>query len=298
VVVLTHNRADEVEGTVEALLALPEQPQVIVVDNGSSDGTSARLRQRFGEIDLIVSPFNLGAAGRNLGVAHVTTDYVAFCDDDTSWEAGSLSRAVQWLDAFPRIGVLSARVAVGPTCEPDETCLSMKLSPLPRVDLPGPSLVGYMAGASIFRTALFRAVGGYEPRLFIGGEEELVALDVLSNGYAIVYADELVLRHEPSSVRDGALRRRMLARNAAWVAWLRLPLTEALRITLRSLAQLRREGFFFRDAGTLLRALPWALKRRRVVSAAIQAMRTRVREHERKHARRRGTARSVAASKG
>jgi hypothetical protein len=58
---------------------------------------------------------------------------------------------------------------------PHLACLRMSASPLPREGLPGPALVGYMAGACVFRASVFREVGGYEPRLFIGGEEELVA---------------------------------------------------------------------------------------------------------------------------
>jgi hypothetical protein len=102
----------------------------------------------------------------------------------------------------------------------------MKNSPLDAPGLPGPSLIGYIACASVFRTSLYRAFGGYGPRLFIGGEETLVSLDVLSSGFAIVYVEELVLHHFPSPLRDSALRRRMVARHA-WVAWIRLPLREA-----------------------------------------------------------------------
>jgi hypothetical protein len=94
------------------------------------------------------------------------------------WEAGSLARAVRVLDASPGVAVLSARVLVGESLELDETCVRMRNSPLESADLPGPPLTGYIAGACVFRTGVFRAVGGYEPRLFMGGEEELVALDL------------------------------------------------------------------------------------------------------------------------
>lgn len=40
VVVITHNRRDELQRTLERLAALPEQPRVVVVDNASSDGTA------------------------------------------------------------------------------------------------------------------------------------------------------------------------------------------------------------------------------------------------------------------
>ena len=280
VVVLTHNRVEEVTKTVERLLTLPEQPDVIVVDNGSADGTPDALRERFADVRVIASGRNLGAAGRNLGVAAATTDYVAFSDDDTQWAPGSLAHAVRVLDASPRVAVLSGRVVVGDERRIDPTCLVMRGSPLVSDGLPGPALVGYMAGACVFRTAVFREVGGYEPRLFIGGEEALVSLDVLDRGYAIVYCDGLTVSHHPSPSRDARLRRRMLARNAALVAWLRLPLREAMAASCRALAVCAKEGAFMRDMAKMSADMAWALPRRHVVDAMVLEMRRQVREAE------------------
>jgi GT2 family glycosyltransferase len=281
IVVLTYNRAGELLATLERLLALPENPPIIVADNGSTDSTVALVEARYPQVRVVECSGNLGAAGRNLAVACVETDYVAFCDDDTWWAPGSLERAVQLLDAWPRVGVLNARVVVGEDNTTDPTCALMRTSPLGGVGLPGPALIGYMAGACVFRTALFRAVGGYAPRLFIGGEEELVALDVLAAGHAIVYCDRLTLHHHPSPLRDSALRRRMLARNAAWVAWLRLPWSDALSATLRAFVAFAREGTLVRDGIELLAGLAWAARSRRAVPLPIVAMRDCVRAAER-----------------
>lgn len=273
VVVLTYNRREEVLHTVAQLHTLPERPDVIVADNGSTDGTADALSARFPRVRVVRCAKNLGAAGRNRAAALATTDYVAFSDDDTEWQAGSLAYAVALLDRWPRVAVLCASVVVGDAREPDTACDAMRTSPLDRRDLPGPSLVGYMAGACVFRTDVFRAVGGYEPRLFIGGEEELVALDVLDAGRAIVYCDKMTVLHRPSAQRDGSLRRRLLARNAALVAWLRLPWRDASRATLNACAAAARSGHPLADASALLRGIGWALRRRRVVGAHVVEMR-------------------------
>lgn len=287
VVVLTHNRLSEVTRTVERLLALPEHPRVVVVDNGSSDGTVHALRQRFADVHVVALGTNLGAAGRNHGVAAVETDYVAFSDDDTHWAPGSLEHAVRVLDASPRVAVLSGRVLVGENQRVDPTCLRMKTSPLPRDGLPGPALVGYMAGACVFRTAVFREVGGYEPRLFIGGEESLVSLDVLDRGYAIVYCDAVTVAHHPSPARDARLRRLMLARNAALVAWMRLPAVQAVEASARALAVFARDAqrTLARDTFALMADIGWAWRRRRVVAPSVTDMRRQVRAAERAAAR-------------
>ncbi|HEY2024708.1 glycosyltransferase family 2 protein [Paraburkholderia sp.] len=281
VVVLTYNRADELCATLERLLALPEKPPIVVADNGSTDDTVARVRATYPSVRVVECGDNLGAAGRNLGAACVDTEYVAFSDDDTWWGPGSLERAVHLFDAWPNAGVLNARVVVGEGGATDPTCTVMRASPLGADGLPGPALIGYMAGACVFRTALFRAVGGYASRLFIGGEEELVALDVLAFDQAIVYCEQLTVHHHPSPVRDSALRRRLLARNAAWTAWLRLPWREASQATLHALAVFARERTLARDSADLLRGLPWAWRGRRVVPPLVLAMREQVRSAER-----------------
>ncbi|SAK56754.1 glycosyltransferase family 2 protein [Caballeronia ptereochthonis] len=284
-IVLTYNRADQVLETLARLAALPDRARIIAVDNASTDATAERIAASFPFVELIVAPGNLGASGRNLGVARVATEYVAFCDDDTWWSAGSLSRAVEILDAAPRVAVLNARVVVGEHGAVDETCERMRESPLATHGLPGPSLVGYMAGACVFRTNVFRQVGGYEPRFHIGGEETLVSLDVLSAGYEIVYMDELVLHHHPSPLRDSARRRRLLARNAAWVAWMRLPLIEALHATREALTVMRAEHSLKRDLPALAGGIAWAMVRRRVIPPHVQDMRRIVREDDERRAK-------------
>jgi GT2 family glycosyltransferase len=285
VVVLTYNRADQVLDTLARLTALPDSIDIVVVDNASSDGTAQRIEADFPQVELIIAPGNLGAAGRNLGVARVRTEYVAFCDDDTWWSPGSLSRAADILDAAPRVAVLNARVVVGEHGAADDTCELMRTSPLPSYGLPGPALIGYMAGACVFRTDVFRQVGGYERKLFIGSEESLVSLDVLSLGHEIVYVDELVLHHHPSPLRDSQQRRRLLARNAAWVAWMRLPFIEALRATQHALHVFRKERTLTRDLPALIKGIAWALTRRRVIPARVRDMRRVVREDDARRAR-------------
>jgi GT2 family glycosyltransferase len=188
-------------------------------------------------------------------------------------------RAVRVLDASPRVAVLSDGVPVGKSLQLDETCVRMRNSPLESRDLRGPSLTGYLAGAYAFRTDVFRAVGGYEPRLFIAGEEELVALDVLTWGGAIVYVDSMVVHHHPSRARDSRLRRRLLARNAAWISYLRLPLRDACCAAGRAFALLWREGAFARDVLAVMRARVGA-DPSRVVRPSVLAMCRRVHDAE------------------
>lgn len=270
--ILTYNRVDEVSRTVERMLSLPEQPRIVVVDNGSTDGTPATLTRRFPMIRCITLSENLGAAGRNAGVAALDTPYVALCDDDTWWEPGALGLAATLLDAYPRLALVTGRVLVGPENRLDLTCREMAESPI-LVDgpLPGPALLGFLAGASMVRRSAFMEVGGFEKRLFIGGEEELLALDLLAGGWELCYFDDVVVHHHPSEVsRDTTRRRRTIARNHLWVAWMRYPWSSALRATAHAVRMALVDQPSRSALGEALRGLRWALRRRRVVPPEIQ----------------------------
>ena len=279
VVVLTHNRVDELARSLHALQALPERPPLIVVDNASEDGTRERLAAEFPGVEVVRCQRNVGASGRNHGVARVRTPYVAFCDDDTWWEPGALRRAAEVLDMHPRVGAIAARVLVGPEESTDPTCDSMAQSPMDASGLPGPALIGFMAGAVVMRVAAFHDAGGYEPRFFIGGEEALLGLDLAVRGWRMVYIDDVVTHHHPSRARDPGLRRALHTRNLLWLAWLRLPLRAAVDETRRLL---RADGASLAPGAPLrlaLLGLPWVLRRRRVLPRAVYRDYLAVRQH-------------------
>jgi len=82
VVVATRDRRERLACCLRALAELPERPPVIVVDNGSGDGSGALVRERFPEVRLIELASNQGAVARNVGVAAARTELVAFADDE------------------------------------------------------------------------------------------------------------------------------------------------------------------------------------------------------------------------
>lgn len=271
-VVLTHNRIAELARTLAASLRLPERPPIIVVDNGSTDGTAAWVRRHCPGVGLVRLPDNIGAAARNAGALHARTPYVAFCDDDVHWTPGSLARAELLLDCYPRVAVLSARVLVGAGPREDEACRAMAASPLPSLGLPGHALLGLRASASVFRRRAFLDAGGYEPRFFIGGEETLLALDLAALGWSMVYTPGLVAHHFPSPQRNAPARRRALARNALWTAWMRQPLGSCLRSSGRIVRDSLRDRAALRGVLEALGGLPWALSHRRPLPPLVARM--------------------------
>jgi GT2 family glycosyltransferase len=270
VVIATRDRARGLLRTLGKLAALPCRPPVIVIDNNSSDGTPHAVRDRFPDVRVIRLRRNLAAAGRNTGVQAAGTPYVAFSDDDSWWHPGSLRAAAAALDGCGRLGVVAARTLVGPAGADDPVNAAMRASPLPRGDLPGPRVLGFLSCACVVRRSAFLEVGGFSELLGIGGEEALLAMDLAAAGWDAAYLDQVVAEHWPSPVRDAAGRRRLQARNQVLTAWLRRPLAVAASqtLSLAGRAACRREA-----AGVvagLAAALPAALRGRRRLPRQVE----------------------------
>lgn len=274
VVVITHDRREELARTLHRLAALPNRPAVIVVDNGSRDGTAEFVRREHPEMALIAADRNLGAVGRNLAARCVQTPYIAFCDDDTWWEPAALARAADLLDSYAGVAAITGRIIVEPEGRDDPIVAELRDSPIPRppgVRLPGPALGSILAGASVLRTAAFRQVGGFNPRLWLGGEEELLAMDLAAHGWWLCYAPDVLVHHEPSTRRESRVRRRDGIRNTLWTMWLRRPATSALRRTAWLVGSVPRDKTSAAAFFHALRGLPWVLRERRVVPASVEA---------------------------
>ncbi|WP_236885165.1 glycosyltransferase family 2 protein [Dietzia massiliensis] len=288
VVMITWNRREEALAALDRLAELPERPEVIVVDNGSTDGTADAVTRHHPGVRLIASPTNLGAVGRNLGVDAATTPYVAFCDDDTWWDPGSLRAGADALDAHPRLGVVTARIVVEPGGEDDPIVPELENSPVRGPDwLPGPALGSFLAGASIVRAEAYREAGGFHERLWLGGEEELLAADLAAAGWELCYLPEMTVHHQASVLRDPHLRRRHGIRNTLWFTWLRRPLPAALRRTRDVLAGAPRDRITAAGVLDALRGTAWVARDRRVLPPHVEARFLALEESQRSSAARR-----------
>ena len=272
VVLITRNRRDELLANLDRLARLPERPTVFVVDNASTDGTAAAVESKFPGVTLIRADRNLGAAGRNLGIRRAATPYVAVCDDDSWPDPGCLRHAADRFDACPRLGLVSGRVLVGPEETEDPVCEVMRRSPLPaEPGMPGPPLLGFMAGASVVRRDAFLSAGGFVDRFRVGGEEELLAIDLAAAGWWVCYDPDYVVHHHPSPRRDPADRRATLIRNALWAAWLRRSVPGAVRRTVRLARDWPCDRGTARGVMAALAGLPWVLRNRRAAPRHVEA---------------------------
>jgi GT2 family glycosyltransferase len=272
VVMATRDRREQVLTTLQHLQDSAGRSPVVLVDNASTDGTAEAVEQRFPHVTVVRADRNLGAPARTVGVRRARTAYVAFADDDSWWAPGSLQRAADLFDAHPRLGLLAARILVGPAQQLDPVCAEMASSPLGTApDLPGPSVLGFVACGAIVRRSAYLQVGGFSPIVFFLGEETVLAQDVAAAGWGLAYVDDVVAHHHPGmvSARCGG-RARLQTRNALLSTWLRRP----PRVSLRSTAQLARRARDPVARGALLDALgrlPEVLVHRRVLPAEVES---------------------------
>lgn len=233
-VVASRNRSAELATVLRLLLDTTNSP-IILVDNASDDDSVQMARHiaegSAGRLTVIEAEENLGAVGRNLGVAAASTPFVAFCDDDSWWDPDSIAAAESLFDAYPTLAVLAARTLVMPGRREDPIVADLASSPLGKDPaLPGPSILGFLACSSIVRASAFEAVGGFSPIIHFRGEETLLAWDLSAHGWDLCFCERLTAFHQPSAERGTTSAQDARAmRNAVLTTWLRRPLRHCVR---------------------------------------------------------------------
>jgi GT2 family glycosyltransferase len=272
VVIITHNRVADLLRALAHMSALPEAPEIVLVDNASTDGTVEAVRAAFPAVRVIALDRNRGSSARNVGVEAVGTPYVAFSDDDSWWQPGSLRHAADLLDARAALALVNAHIRVNDSHD-DPVCVEMASSPLPRnPGQPGHALLSFIACAVVMRRDAYLAVGGYRPELMVGGEEEILGWDLAAAGWEMSYVPELLVHHHPSPVRDPDARRARGITNTLWTAWLRRPAGPALRRTVRLARSVPRDRVSVRGFAHALAGAPRILRQRRVSPPAVERL--------------------------
>ena len=85
--------------------------EVLVSDNGSSDGTPQRIRAEFPGVRVIENGLNLRfSKGNNVGIRNATGDYILILNPDTIIHPGSIDRWIEFADRHPEAGAFGCRV--------------------------------------------------------------------------------------------------------------------------------------------------------------------------------------------
>jgi hypothetical protein len=106
--------------------------------------------------------------------------------------------------------------------------------------------------------------------MWLGGEEELFALDLAARGWWMCWAEDIVIHHAPSPARDPRRRRQLGIRNTLWTLWLRRPVRSALRRTAAILRSAPKDGATVLAVLEALAGTAWVLRERAVVPAEVE----------------------------
>jgi N-acetylglucosaminyl-diphospho-decaprenol L-rhamnosyltransferase len=113
-VVVAYESGDHLLGAVDSLLAdtsAGSAPEMVVVDNGSSDGSVGQLRRARPDVRVVTPTRNLGyGIGANAGIVATSAPIVAVCNADLVATAGTAAAVLGRFDAEPGIGAVGPRI--------------------------------------------------------------------------------------------------------------------------------------------------------------------------------------------
>jgi glycosyltransferase involved in cell wall biosynthesis len=111
IIIPTYNRQEYVQEAIDSVLAQTYTDyEIIVVDDGSTDGTGEALQARYGSRIRYLWQENQGeSVARNHGIELAQGEYIAFLDSDDLWLPSKLEQQVAYLEASQNVGMLFAR---------------------------------------------------------------------------------------------------------------------------------------------------------------------------------------------
>jgi GT2 family glycosyltransferase len=208
VVIPNFNGARWLPGVLESVAAQTVAPaDVLVVDDGSSDGSAALLAARFPEVRVLALGENGGfARAANAGIATVRAEAVALVNTDVVLEPDWLQRAVAALAAAPAAASVATKLVdlddasllydAGDVLRRDGACEQRGRFERDggRYDRPG-EVFSACAGAALYRRSALLAAGGFEERFGTYLEDVDLGLRLRLAGWSCRWEPRAVARH-------------------------------------------------------------------------------------------------------
>lgn len=211
VIVVSWNGRKWLRRCLDALLAQDGDFEVIVVDNASTDGSAAFLRENYPAVSVHVMADNSGfAAGNNAGARVARgTELLAFLNNDTEVEAGWLHALIAALDRTPEAAMAAAHIVrfepPGVIDSAGDGYLRAGGAFKRHHDEPERSVTpaagdpfGACGAACLIRRAVFDALGGFDERFFMVYEDVDLSYRARLLGHRVIYVPEARVRHAGS----------------------------------------------------------------------------------------------------
>jgi hypothetical protein len=217
IIIVSWNTRDLLAQCLDSIYAHPPhcEFEVWVVDNASSDGSAAMVREQFPQVRLIENKENLGfAAASNQSIQESTGRHVLLLNPDTLVPANTIERLAVFLDACPRAGAVGPRV-LNPngtlqfSCHPMLT-LVREFWRLMHLDIISPRSIYYeekwdmtiahpvevlQGSCLLIRRQALQEVGLLDPSFFMYTEEVELCYRILRGGWSIYWLPSVTITH-------------------------------------------------------------------------------------------------------
>jgi GT2 family glycosyltransferase len=224
VVILNWNRMDDTLECVDSIYRSSYTDlDVIVVDNGSDDGTVTALQDQFQGICIIKNEKNIGyAEGNNRGIKAAikqNVNYILVLNNDTLVDPSAIEILVNTYQCYPNAGILSPLILWYPDQHKiwfagskwiPETATFIHIGSGQNesdLQLTSPVHTDYASGCALFfNTSVVDQIGYFDPRFFLTWEETNWCFRAKRLGYSPMLVPESRVLHKVSSSFEGGWR--------------------------------------------------------------------------------------------
>ena len=211
IIILTWNQLDTTRRCLESLrtFVADADTEIIVVDNGSRDGTASWLMQTYPQVRLVINSKNQGVAyARNRAIEKAQGRYILILDNDTVSNDEAIYGMMHYMDQHPQVGLCACRLTdvdgvVQESFKPFPS-LSIKMRNVlggsqmaTSIEVPGnPIEPVYVLGAcQMLRKSVLYKVGLLDENIFYGPEDADYCLRIAGEGFKVVYLPQYSIVH-------------------------------------------------------------------------------------------------------
>jgi GT2 family glycosyltransferase len=210
IVVPNWNGKDSLSECLDSLLVQTQSAQIIVVDNGSLDGSADFVEKNYPKIILVRHTKNLGfTGGVNAGIKKAMehdSKYVALLNNDAVADKNWLEHLVDFLDSNPKAGIATSKICDADNKQLDSTgeAYSIWGLPFPRGRGEGYShkhdkdtwVFGASGGASIYRIKMLKQIGLFDDDFFAYYEDVDLSFRAQLAGWKVGYEPKALVYHK------------------------------------------------------------------------------------------------------
>jgi len=242
-----------------------KQFEVIVVDNGSSDGSVGFIREHFPWVEKIIeNPCNYGfARACNQGIKISRGQLIALLNNDTETHPDWLAELVRAADNYPRIGMFASKTlfydrrdvidTTGHLIYPDGLNRGRGRMEVDRGQYDDKPDVFFPSGcAALYRKAVFDDIGLFDETHFAYGDDTDIGIRARLAGWGCRFVPSAIVYHKYSATTGEYSPRKvyLVERNRIWIVWkyfpprliVLSPFYSLLRYLLQAYGALTRRG--------------------------------------------------------